>query len=58
MNPTWGSPRIVGKLHKLGIEVAKSTVETYGVRPRRPSFPTWTIFLKNHVQDLVALDLL
>jgi putative transposase len=33
-NPTWGSPRIVGELHKLGIDVAKSTVETYRVRPR------------------------
>jgi hypothetical protein len=28
-NPTWGSPRIVGELHKIGIEVAKSTVEKY-----------------------------
>src|SRR5919109_3497850 len=26
-NPTWGSPRIVGELQKLGIAVAKSTVE-------------------------------
>jgi hypothetical protein len=25
-NPTWGSPRIVGELGKLGIVVAKSTV--------------------------------
>ena len=25
--PTWGSPRIVGELRKLGIIVAKSTVE-------------------------------
>jgi putative transposase len=55
-NPTWDSPRIVGELHKLGIEVAKSTVETYRVRPRRPPSPTWKAFLKNHVQDLVALD--
>jgi putative transposase len=55
-NPTWGSPRIVGELHKLGIEMAKSTVETYRVRPRRPSSPTWKTFLQNHVQDLVALD--
>jgi putative transposase len=55
-NPTWGSPRIVGELRKLGIDVAKSTVETYRVRPRRPSSPTWKTFLKNHVQDLVALD--
>jgi putative transposase len=32
-NPTWGSPRIMGELGKLGIEVAKSTVEKYRVRP-------------------------
>ena len=55
-NPTWGSPRIVGELHKLGIDVAKSTVETYRVRPPRPSSPTWKSFLKNHVQDLMAMD--
>ena len=28
-NPTWGSPRIVGELRKIGITVAKSTVEKY-----------------------------
>ena len=26
-NPTWGAPRIVGELHKIGIDVAKSTAE-------------------------------
>jgi putative transposase len=55
-NPTWGSPRIVGELRKLGITVAKSTVEKYRVRPRKPPSPTWKTFLTNHVQDLVALD--
>ena len=55
-NPTWGSPRIVGELRKLGIDVAKSTVETYRVRPRKPPSPTWKAFLNNHVQDLVSLD--
>jgi hypothetical protein len=45
----------VGKLRKLGIDIAKSTVETYRVRPRRPSSPRWTTFLKNHMQELVAL---
>jgi transposase InsO family protein len=55
-NPTWGSPRIVGELRKVGIEVAKSTVEKYRVRPQKPPSPTWKTFLKNHVQDLVALD--
>jgi putative transposase len=55
-NPTWGSPRIVGEPHKLGIDVSKSTVETYRVRPHRPPSPTWKTFLKNHMQDLVSLD--
>jgi putative transposase len=55
-NPTWGSPRIVGELRKLGIDVAKSTVETYRVRPHRPPSPTCKTFLKNHMQDLVSLD--
>ena len=55
-NPTWGAPRIVGELHKLGIDVTKSTVETYRVRPQKPPSPTWKTFLTNHVQDLVALD--
>jgi transposase InsO family protein len=55
-NPTWGSLRIVGELRKLGVEVAKSTVEKY--RPKRctPSSPTWKTFLNNHVQDIVACD--
>lgn len=55
-NPTWGSPRIVGELHKLGIDVAKSTVEKYRVRPQKPSSPTWKTFLKNHVKDVVSMD--
>jgi len=36
-NPRWGVPRILGELRKLGIPVAKSTVEKYHVRPRQPS---------------------
>ena len=55
-NPTWGSPRIVGELRKVGIEVTKSTVEKYQIRPPKPPSPTWKAFLTNHVQDLVALD--
>jgi hypothetical protein len=55
-DPTWGAPRIVGELRKLGIDVAKSTVEKYRMRPRKLPSPTWKTFLKNHVQDLVALD--
>jgi hypothetical protein len=55
-NPTWGAPRIVGELRKLGINVAKSTVETYRPRPCKLSSPTWKAFLNNHVQDIVACD--
>jgi hypothetical protein len=55
-NPTWSSRRIVGELRKLGIAVAKSTVEKYCPRSKKPPSPTWKTFLKDHVQDLVALD--
>jgi putative transposase len=55
-NPTWGSPRIVGELRKLGIYVAKSTVETYRVRHSMPPSPTWKAFLYNHVKDVVSMD--
>jgi transposase InsO family protein len=55
-NPTWGSPRIVGELQKLGIDVAQSTVEKYRPRARKPSSPTSKAFLNHHIQDLVACD--
>ncbi len=55
-NPSWGSPRIVGELRKLGIEVGKSTVEKYRVRAGKPPSPTWRAFLNNHVKDLVSID--
>jgi transposase InsO family protein len=40
----------------VGIEVTKSTVEKYRIRPCKPPSPTWKTFLTNHVQDLMALD--
>ena len=55
-NPTWGSPRIVGELRKLGVTVAKSTVEKYRPRDHQPPSPTWKAFLANHVKDIVACD--
>jgi len=55
-NPTWGSPRIRGELRKLGIEVAKSTVEKYPVRPSKPPSPPWRTFLATHAKDLVSID--
>jgi putative transposase len=55
-NISWGSPRIVGELRKLGIDVAKSTMEKYRVRSRKSPSPTWKAFLNNHVRDLVSID--
>ena len=48
-NRTWGAERIQGELLKLGIEVAKLTVQRYmkGVRPSGGG-QTWATFLKNH----------
>jgi putative transposase len=56
-NPLWGTPRIVGELGKLGIKVAKSTVDKYRVRSGKTPSPTWKAFLRNHVNDLVSIDL-
>jgi putative transposase len=50
-NPTWGSPRIIGELRKLGIDVEK-----YRVQPGTPPSPTWKAFLHNHVRDFVSMD--
>ena len=46
---TWGAERIQGELLKLGIEVAKLTVQRYmkGVRPAGGG-QTWDTFRKNH----------
>ena len=55
-NPLWGSPHIVGELSKIGIDLRKSTVEKYMVRRRRPPSQTWRSFLKNHIEDIVAVD--
>lgn len=55
-NPAWGSPRIVAELHKLGIEVAKFTVEKYQPTGERSPSATWRAFLDLHLKELVALD--
>jgi transposase InsO family protein len=55
-NPLWGAPKIQGELGKIGIEVAKSTVERYMVQGTRPASPTWKAFLRNHARDLISID--
>ncbi len=55
-NPTWGSPRIVAELQKLGIEVAKSTVEKYRPHAGRPPSSSWRTFLDQHASVLSHID--
>lgn len=45
-NLTWGAERIRGELLKLGIRMAKRTIQKYmrGVRPRRAPSQTWRTF--------------
>jgi hypothetical protein len=55
-NPLWGSPKIVGELKKLGIDVAPSTVAKYRVRKPGPRSQGWGTFLRNHLRDFVSID--
>jgi len=54
-NPLWGSPRSMGELRKVGINVAESTVEKCMVRHRKPPSQKGRILLKNHVGDVVSI---
>jgi transposase InsO family protein len=57
-NRLWGAERIRGELLKLGIRVAKRTVQKYmrSARPRRPSGQSWATFLRNHLHQIWACD--
>ena len=55
-NPTWGSPKIVLELKKLGIDVAKSTVERYQPKGPGPSSPGWRAFLRLHAREFASMD--
>jgi len=59
-NRTWGAERIRGELLKLGIKVAKSTIQRYINEVRSPvsTKQTWATFLRNHAQDIWAVDFL
>src|SRR6266481_3912089 len=62
-NPTWGQARIANELSlKLGIQVSPRTVRAYWpdeLRPcRRGSSQTWSSFIRNHAQAIVACDFL
>jgi putative transposase len=50
-NATWGAERIRGELLKLGIHVAKRTIQKYMRTVRPPASPrgqSWHTFLRNH----------
>jgi putative transposase len=55
-NPTWGAPRIHGELLMRGFKVSEATVSRYIPRRRKPPSQNWRTFLRNHAQDLVAID--
>jgi hypothetical protein len=56
-NALWGAPRIHGELLKLGFEVAQSSVAKYMVKRSGPPSQGWRTFLRNHAQDIAAMDL-
>ena len=55
----WGAPRIHAELTKLGFIISEITVSRY--MPRRPAEPDqvkrWIAFLRNHKDDIAAMDL-
>jgi len=57
-NRLWGAERIRGELLKLGITVAKTTVQRYmrQARPRRRSGQIWSTFLRTHAAGIWACD--
>jgi len=59
-NRLWGAERIRGELLKLGIPVAKTTVQRHmrRVRPPRRAGQPWATFLRNHAPEIWACDFL
>jgi len=59
-NRLWGAERIRGELLKLGIRVAKTTVQRHmrGTRPPRRAGQPWSTFLCNHAHEVWACDFL
>ncbi len=56
-NPLWGAPRIHGELLKLGIDIGQTSVAKYMARRRRPPSQGWRTSLRNHGDDIAAMDL-
>jgi transposase InsO family protein len=57
-NRLWGAERIRGELLKVGIRVAKPTIQRHlklGAKPR-PTGQRWATFLENHAKYIWACD--
>jgi len=59
-NRLWGAERIRGELLKLGVRVAKTTVQRHmrDARLPRRDGQTWATFLRNHAAETWACDFL
>jgi putative transposase len=59
-NRTWGAEQIRGELLKLGVKVAKSTIQKYIYKVRKLGAPkqTWATFLRNHASEIWSCDFL
>jgi len=56
-NPLWGAPRIHDELLKLGIDIGQTSLAKYAVRRRGPPSQGWKTFLRNHANEIAAMDL-
>lgn len=55
-NKLWGAERIRGELLKLGIFVAKRTIQKYLPEGRRTFGQSWVTFLRTHAQEIFVCD--
>ncbi len=60
-NPSWGYPRIVGELRKLGITVSATSVRNILNKAGLPPAPqrdhqSWRRFLQTHAESILACD--
>ena len=55
-NPTWGTPRIIGELRKIGISVSEATVDRYRIKRKGSPSSTWKAFLTNEVKAMASID--
>jgi putative transposase len=57
-NPLWGSPRVHGKLLKLGTQISERTAARRMPNSKKPPSQIWRTFLDNRLLELVSIDFL